>query len=192
MYAFTSLSQMNVQYKRQEATIVIYNCLSWMTKSSFFCGSIQVTAIASAIALVVHFLVCWLFVDGLKLGVVGTMATVSISWWVNVLITLGYSVCGGCPLTWTGFSSEAFTGLWEFLKLSASSGVMLWYELFTFIKYPFLILLSVCTSTTQFFFKAVGDLSLLDSLENWYYQILVIMTGTLQNPRIAVDSLSIW
>ncbi|WZZ43987.1 hypothetical protein YC2023_040246 [Brassica napus] len=85
----------------------------------------QVTAIASAIALVVHFLVCWLFVDGLKLGVVGTMATVSISWWVNVLITLGYSVCGGCPLTWTGFSSEAFTGLWEFLKLSASSGVML-------------------------------------------------------------------
>ncbi|KAL0789094.1 hypothetical protein Bca101_005340 [Brassica carinata] len=114
----------------------------------------QVTAIASAIALVVHFLVCWLFVDGLKLGVVGTMATVSISWWVNVLITLGYSVCGGCPLTWTGFSSEAFTGLWEFLKLSASSGVML-------------------------------------CLENWYYRILIIMTGNLENARIAVDSLSI-
>ncbi|KAF2583497.1 hypothetical protein F2Q70_00010756 [Brassica cretica] len=82
------------------------------------------------------------------------MATVSISWWVNVLITLGYSVCGGCPLTWTGFSSEAFTGLWEFLKLSASSGVML-------------------------------------CLENWYYRILIIMTGNLENARIAVDSLSI-
>nr|BAJ34454.1 unnamed protein product [Eutrema halophilum] len=84
----------------------------------------------------------------------GTMATVGISWWVSVLILLAYSTCGGCPLTWTGFSSEAFTGLWEFLKLSASSGVML-------------------------------------CLENWYYQILVIMTGNLQNPRIAVDSLSI-
>ncbi|KAL1196398.1 Protein DETOXIFICATION 27 [Cardamine amara subsp. amara] len=114
----------------------------------------QVTAVASAVALVVHILVSWLFVDGLKLGVVGTMATISISWWVNVLILLGYAVCGGCPLTWTGFSSEAFTGLWEFLKLSASSGVML-------------------------------------CLENWYYRILIIMTGNLQNARIAVDSLSI-
>ncbi|WZZ37431.1 hypothetical protein YC2023_020832 [Brassica napus] len=85
----------------------------------------HVTAYAAAVSLVVHFLVSWLFVDGLKLGVVGTMATVSISWWVNVLIILAYTVCGGCPLTWTGFSSEAFTGLWEFLKLSASSGFML-------------------------------------------------------------------
>ncbi|XP_010444534.1 PREDICTED: protein DETOXIFICATION 27-like [Camelina sativa] len=114
----------------------------------------QVTAYAAGVALVVHFLVCWLFVDGLKLGVVGTMATINISWWVNVLILLVYSTCGGCPLTWTGFSSEAFTGLWEFLKLSASSGVML-------------------------------------CLENWYYRILIIMTGNLENARIAVDSLSI-
>ena len=93
-----------------------------------FFGVIQVTAYSAAVSLVVHFLVCWLFVNGLKLGVVGTMATISISWWVNVSITLAYSVCGGCPLTWTGLSSEAFTGLWEFLKLSASSGVMLWYH----------------------------------------------------------------
>ncbi|KAH0908959.1 hypothetical protein HID58_032280 [Brassica napus] len=111
----------------------------------------NVTAYSAAVSLVVHFLVCWLFVNGLKLGVVGTMATISISWWVNVFITLAYSVCGGCPLTWTGLSSEAFTGLWEFLKLSASSGVML-------------------------------------CLENWYYRILIIVTGNLQNAQIAVDS----
>ncbi|KAF8089351.1 hypothetical protein N665_0509s0019 [Sinapis alba] len=114
----------------------------------------NVTAFSSAVSLVVHLLVSWLFVDRLKLGVVGTMATVSISWLVNVLIMLAYTVCGGCPLTWTGFSSEAFSGLWEFFKLSASSGVML-------------------------------------CLENWYYRILIIMTGNLQNARIAVDSLSI-
>ncbi|CAH8324818.1 unnamed protein product [Eruca vesicaria subsp. sativa] len=114
----------------------------------------HVPAYSAAVSLVVHILVCLLFVNGLKLGVVGTMATVSISWWVNVLITLSYSVCGGCPLTWTGLSSEAFTGLWEFLKLSASSGVML-------------------------------------CLENWYYRILIIVTGNLQNAQIAVDSLSI-
>ncbi|CAH8374969.1 unnamed protein product [Eruca vesicaria subsp. sativa] len=114
----------------------------------------QVTVYSSAVALVLHVSMCWLFVYGLKLGVAGTMATISISWWISVLILLAYSVCGGCPLTWTGLSFEAFTGLWEFLKLSASSGVML-------------------------------------CLENWYYQILVIMTGNLQNPRIAVDALSI-
>ena len=111
------------------------------------------TAYSAAVALVAHVLMCWLFVYGLQLGVAGTMATVGISWWISVLILLAYSVCGGCPLTWTGLSFEAFTGLWEFLKLSASSGVMLWYQHFTFVKYPFLILLSVCTSTTQLFFK---------------------------------------
>ncbi|KAJ4897199.1 MATE efflux family protein [Raphanus sativus] len=130
-------------------------CLSFPLQRFLQCQlKSHVPAFGAGVGLVVHFLVCWLFVDGLKLGAVGTMATVSISWWVNILILLAYSVCGGCPLTWTGFSSEAFTGLGEFVKLSASSGVML-------------------------------------CLENWYYRILIIMTGNLQNARIAVDSLSI-
>ncbi|KAK9231505.1 hypothetical protein WN943_021741 [Citrus x changshan-huyou] len=38
----------------------------------------------------------------------------------------GYVACGGCPLTGTGFSLETFSGLWEFAKLSAASGVILW------------------------------------------------------------------
>ncbi|KAK3042933.1 hypothetical protein RJ639_001009, partial [Escallonia herrerae] len=62
--------------------------------------------------------------------------------------------CGGCPLTWAGFSIEAFSGLWEFTKLSAASGVML-------------------------------------CLENWYYRILILMTGNLKDAKIAVDALSI-
>ena len=37
-----------------------------------------------------------------------------------------------------------------------------------------------------------GRYMFLDSLENWYYRILIIMTGNLENARIAVDSLSIW
>ncbi|KAF2283925.1 hypothetical protein GH714_017286 [Hevea brasiliensis] len=67
---------------------------------------------------------------------------------------LGYTICGGCPLTWNGFSIEAFSGLWEFTKLSAASGVML-------------------------------------CLENWYYRILILMTGNLKNAEIAVDALSV-
>ncbi|KAJ6730303.1 PROTEIN DETOXIFICATION [Salix viminalis] len=65
-----------------------------------------------------------------------------------------YTSCGGCPSTWTGFSAQAFSGLWEFVKLSAASGVML-------------------------------------CLENWYYRILILMTGYLDNATLAVDALSV-
>ncbi|KAL0351973.1 UNVERIFIED_CONTAM: protein DETOXIFICATION 27 [Sesamum calycinum] len=66
---------------------------------------------------------------------------------------LGFA-CGGCPQTWTGFSLHAFSGLLEFLKLSASSGVML-------------------------------------CLENWYYRILIVMTGFFENAKLAVDAFSV-
>ncbi|KAG2279559.1 hypothetical protein Bca52824_050779 [Brassica carinata] len=110
-------------------------------------GSIAVIAISSGIALVVHIFVCCLFVYGLKLGVIGTVATVNVSWWLNLVILFTYTTCGGCPLTWTGFSMEAFTGLWEFAHLSASSGVML-------------------------------------CLESWYYKILILMTGNLEDTKL--------
>ncbi|KAJ9670196.1 hypothetical protein PVL29_026626 [Vitis rotundifolia] len=109
---------------------------------------------AALVALVVHVIVSWLFVYNFQLGVVGTAITLNFSWWVLVIGLMGYTVCGGCPLTWTGFSIEAFSGLWEFVKLSAASGVML-------------------------------------CLENWYYRILILMTGNLKNAEIAVDALSI-
>ncbi|KAJ4911852.1 MATE efflux family protein [Raphanus sativus] len=114
----------------------------------------KVTAISSGVALVVHISVSWLFVYVLKLGVIGTIATVSVSWWLNVILLFTYTTCGGCPLTWTGFSMEAFAGLWEFAHLSASSGIML-------------------------------------CLETWYYKILILMTGNLEDTKIAIDSLSI-
>lgn len=85
-------------------------------------------AVSSGVALVVHLFVCWLFVYGPNLGVIGTMATVNVSWCLNAFILFTYTTCGGCPLTWIGFSIEAFTGLWEFAKLSASSGIMIWYS----------------------------------------------------------------
>jgi len=86
--------------------------------------------------------------------VVGVALTLNFSWWVLVVGLFGYTVCGGCPLTWTGFSTEAFSGLWEFVKLSAASGVML-------------------------------------CVENWYYRVLILMTGNLKNAEVAVDALSI-
>ncbi|KAH9712820.1 protein DETOXIFICATION 27 [Citrus sinensis] len=115
----------------------------------------MVIAWVSLVALLVHIFVSWLFVNRMQLGVIGTAATLNFSWWILVFGLFGYVSCGGCPLTWTGFTLEAFSGLWQFVKLSAASGVML-------------------------------------CLENWYYRILISMTGNLQNAEIAVDALSIW
>ncbi|EFH49716.1 hypothetical protein ARALYDRAFT_908998 [Arabidopsis lyrata subsp. lyrata] len=109
---------------------------------------------SAGVSLAVHILVCWFFVYGYKLGIIGTIASVNVPWWLNIFILFMYSTRGGCTLTWTGFSTEAFTGLLEFTKLSASSGIML-------------------------------------CLENWYYKILILMTGNLVNAKVAVDSLSI-
>ncbi|KAF4366757.1 hypothetical protein F8388_020120 [Cannabis sativa] len=82
----------------------------------------RVIALVSLAALAVHLFVSWLFVYQLKLGVIGTALSMNFSWWTMTFGLMGYAVRGGCPSTWTGLSGEAFSGLWEFTKLSASSG----------------------------------------------------------------------
>ncbi|CDP01535.1 unnamed protein product [Coffea canephora] len=114
----------------------------------------NVIAWVNLVAFCIHVVLSWLFVYKLHFGLMGACVILNISWWLIVIGLLAYVFCGGCPQTWAGFSFEAFSGLWEFLKLSASSGVML-------------------------------------CLENWYYRILIVMTGNLQNAEIAVDALSI-
>lgn len=77
-------------------------------------------------ALVAHSIMSWLVVSKFQLGLVGTVVTLNISWWLIVIGLFVYTIFGGCPETWSGFSMEAFSGLWSFVKLSAASGVMLW------------------------------------------------------------------
>ncbi|XP_062157789.1 protein DETOXIFICATION 27-like isoform X1 [Alnus glutinosa] len=105
-------------------------------------------------ALAVHVFVSWFFVYKLGVGIVGAALTLDFSWWLSVFGLYGYAVCGGCPHSWTGFSAQAFAGLWEFSKLSVASGVML-------------------------------------ALENFYYRVLIIVSGYLNKTEVAVDALSI-
>ncbi|CAI9116215.1 OLC1v1017309C3 [Oldenlandia corymbosa var. corymbosa] len=103
---------------------------------------------------VFHFVASWVSVFVFDFGVVGLAIVLGVSWWLIFFGLFGYAALGGCPETWTGFSIQAFSGLWEFLNLSLASGVML-------------------------------------CLENWYYRILILMPGYLDNATIAVDALSI-
>lgn len=98
----------------------------------------------SGVALALHVFASWLFVYKLRVGIVGTAITLDFSWWVSVLGLFVFVLCGGCPHSWTGFSNQAFVGLWEFFKLSVASGVMLSYVLAPFPH--FLLCLSISFS----------------------------------------------
>ncbi|MCL7046820.1 hypothetical protein MKW94_006482, partial [Papaver nudicaule] len=77
------------------------------------------------VVLLLHIFLNWLVVYKLGFGVVGAAVLSNVSWWLIFWGLFCYIVCGGCPETWTGFSMEAFSGLWEFFKLSVASGIML-------------------------------------------------------------------
>ncbi|OVA15274.1 Multi antimicrobial extrusion protein [Macleaya cordata] len=113
-----------------------------------------VVAWVAGFALLLHVFMSWLFVYRFQVGLIGAAITLDLSWWVTVFGMFGYMICGGCPLSWTGFSTLAFSGLWDFFKLSTASGIML-------------------------------------GLENVYYRVLVIASGTLTSSQVAVDALSI-
>ncbi|XP_050213533.1 protein DETOXIFICATION 40-like [Mercurialis annua] len=113
------------------------------------------SAMISAATLGVHLLLSWLAVYKAGLGLIGASLVLSLSWWIVVAAQFVYIVKSDrCKQTWSGFSWQAFSGLWEFLKLSAGSAVML-------------------------------------CLEAWYFQILMLISGLLENPEIALDSLAV-
>ncbi|KAB1199502.1 Protein TRANSPARENT TESTA 12 [Morella rubra] len=113
------------------------------------------SAYISASTLVVHLLLSWLAVYKLGMGLIGASLVLSLSWWIIAVAQFVYILLSGkCKQTWSGFSLQAFSGLWKFLKLSAASAVML-------------------------------------CLETWYFQILVLIAGLLENPELALDSLAV-
>ncbi|KAH7520488.1 hypothetical protein FEM48_Zijuj08G0149100 [Ziziphus jujuba var. spinosa] len=124
-----------------------------------------VIAWVSLVALVVHVILSWLFVYKLQVGVVGTAITLDISWWILAIGQLSYAVFGGCPLTWSGFCTEAFSGLWEFIKLSAASGVMLCLEVW---YYAILVLMTGNLANAE---VAVDALSICMTINGWAMNI---------------------
>jgi multidrug resistance protein, MATE family len=73
-----------------------------------------------------HLTLSWLMVVKFRLGLAGVMGSMVIAMWIPVLGQLAFVFFGGCPMTWTGFSSAALIDLAAIINLSLSSGVMLW------------------------------------------------------------------
>ncbi|OIT33047.1 PREDICTED: protein DETOXIFICATION 40-like [Nicotiana attenuata] len=113
------------------------------------------SAFISLGTLFVHILLSWVVVYKIGLGLLGASLVLSFSWWIIVVAQFIYIIKSErCKATWAGFRWEAFSGLCQFVKLSAGSAVML-------------------------------------CLETWYMQILVLLSGLLNNPEIALASISV-
>lgn len=91
------------------------------------------SAYISGVTLILHVLVSWIAVYKIGLGLLGASLVLSISWWIIVIGQFIYIVKSErCKKTWKGFSPQAFSGLWDFFKLSAASAVMLCLETWYF------------------------------------------------------------
>ncbi|KAG6642772.1 hypothetical protein CIPAW_09G164400 [Carya illinoinensis] len=86
----------------------------------------NVVGLISIGAFILHILLSWLFVIKLNFGIPGAMASMAISFWSVVIGMFIYVFGGWCPNIWRGFTVVAFQDLLPMVKLSISSGVMLW------------------------------------------------------------------
>ncbi|OIW20820.1 hypothetical protein TanjilG_23803 [Lupinus angustifolius] len=108
----------------------------------------------SAVATLLHILLCWVMVYKFGLGNRGAAISSSISYWFNVImLSLYVKFSPSCAKTWTGFSKEAFHCM-PFVRLAIPSALM------------------VC-------------------LEMWSFEMVVLLSGLLPNPKLETSVLSI-
>ncbi|CAA7410752.1 unnamed protein product [Spirodela intermedia] len=124
-------------------------------------SKVMTMAVVSAVALLLHLLLSWLFIVRLGLGLPGAAASLNISWWAVVLGQLFYILMDYCPGAWTGFSWAAFRDLAAFARLSIASAIMMCLE---FWYYMFLIVLAGRLRNPE---VAVAAISICVNLCGW-------------------------
>ncbi|ONK67856.1 uncharacterized protein A4U43_C05F4520 [Asparagus officinalis] len=111
--------------------------------------------ICSILTLCLHIPLCWVLVFKSGLENLGAALSISISYWLNVLL-LGFYIkySKSCEGTRAPISKEAFRGIKKFLRLAVPSAVM------------------IC-------------------LEWWSFELLILLSGLLPNPKLETSVLSI-
>uniref|UniRef100_A0A0D9VVR8 Protein DETOXIFICATION n=1 Tax=Leersia perrieri TaxID=77586 RepID=A0A0D9VVR8_9ORYZ len=126
------------------------------------------SAAISAAMLALHLVFGWLAVYRLRMGLLGASLVLSLSWWATVVAQFVYIVTSDrCRRTWTGLSWRAFSGLPGFLKLSASSAVMLCLETW---YYQIIVLVAGLLPNPQL---ALDALTVCLTLFGWMYMVSV-------------------
>ncbi|KAK9117263.1 hypothetical protein Sjap_016210 [Stephania japonica] len=135
-------------------------------------------AVISFVVMLINFVLSWAFIFKLKWGLFGAAMAENVSWWLLVLAQLVYIFGGSCGSAWSGFSWKAFQNLWEFVKLSIASAVMLCLEVWYFTA---LVLFAGYLKNPKI---AVDALSICTSILSW-----VMMVAFGYNAAIRIDSM---
>ncbi|XP_011047999.1 PREDICTED: protein TRANSPARENT TESTA 12-like isoform X1 [Populus euphratica] len=118
--------------------------------------------------LVVHLLLSWIAIYKLGWGLLGASLVLSLSWWVLVGAQFVYILASrNFKHTWKGFSLQAFSGLWEFFKLSIASAVMLCLETW---YYQILVLIAGLLKDAEI---ALDSLTVCMTISGWVFMISV-------------------
>lgn len=106
----------------------IYNFVFSLTIQMFLQAQLKNMVIAwlSIFQFGLHIPLSWLLVYKLGFGLPGAMIALSASSWFLVIGEFIYIFGGWCPYSWKGFTVAAFKDLVPVVKLSVSSGVMVW------------------------------------------------------------------
>lgn len=110
------------------AYVVSFTCQMYLQSQS----KNTIISYLAAASLIIHLFFSWLLTVKLGWGLSGAMFSTVLAFWIPNVGQLVYVTGGWCPDTWTGFSWLAFSDLWPVIKLSLSSGLMVWYELSIF------------------------------------------------------------
>ncbi|XP_009798075.1 protein DETOXIFICATION 40-like [Nicotiana sylvestris] len=129
---------------------------------------IKPSAYIAAATLVVHSFFTWLVVYKTRWGILGASLMLSFSWWIIVVAQFVYILSSKkCKKTWTGFSMLAFSGLWDFLKLSLVSAVMLSLEC---CYYQILVLIAGRLKNAE---MSLDSLTICMQILGWVFKISV-------------------
>ncbi|ESW18292.1 hypothetical protein PHAVU_L001777 [Phaseolus vulgaris] len=115
-----------------------------------------------------HVLLSWLVVFVLDYGLVGAALTLSISWWLLVLLNGLYIILSPrCKQTWGGLTVKAFKGIWPYFKLTAAYAWMLCLE--TWYNQGLILLSGLISNPTV----SVDTISICMNYLNWDLQFML-------------------
>ncbi|XP_024536813.1 protein DETOXIFICATION 17 isoform X1 [Selaginella moellendorffii] len=88
---------------------------------------------SSILALLCHILLCWIFTYKLGMGNAGAAVSLSITYWLLVFFLVTAAAASPTFANyWHGFTTEAFHGISQFLKLAIPSALMVCLEWWAF------------------------------------------------------------
>nr|GMD91769.1 protein DETOXIFICATION 40-like [Ipomoea batatas] len=126
------------------------------------------SAYISGATLILHIFLTWLVLYVWDWGLLGGALVLSLSWWIIVGAQFGYILCSEkCRRTWSGFSWLAFSGLWDFFKLSLASAVMLCLETW---YYQIMVLVAGLLPDPE---VALDSLAVCSTILGWVFMISV-------------------